>query len=274
MRGWFKRSVLTNGQRADWDRDGFLALRGFFDPDTVAAVNAEVAGLLQNRTRYPNVSVDILTGPNVGKRMKLVDAPDDAFNGPVKINDLFLDSDIVRSCNLDERLADVLDALLDGEAMICNSLNFLYGSTQSAHYDSWFMAPPVQNKMVATSICLDVNSDDNGPVFLYPGTHKIPPYIFPHGKIAKLDAALAPALQYVEQTSRDITPVKFYGQPGDVLIWHGQVLHGGSPIEDPSKTRRSLVTHYWRAKDYKAAHRLKITRNGHIMKRAHQEAEH
>ncbi|MCJ2095633.1 phytanoyl-CoA dioxygenase family protein [Methylobacterium sp. J-072] len=270
----FKRSVLTDEHRRVWARDGFLILRAFFDHQTVDAVNSEVAGLLRNREAYPDVSVDVLSDANVGKRMKIMDVPEELFSGPIKINDLFLNSDIVRACTLDERLSTILGALLDGDPMVCNSLNFIYGSTQGAHYDSWFMAPPVKDKMVAVSICLDENADDNGPIFLYPGSHTIPPYVFPHGKIAKLDADLGPALRYVEETSRAIEPVTFYGQPGDVLIWHGQVLHGGSPIKNPSRTRRSLVTHYWRAKDYTSSLRTKISKNGYVMKRAHQEAAH
>ncbi|MGU3539246.1 phytanoyl-CoA dioxygenase family protein [Methylobacterium sp. A54F] len=274
MLNFFKRSGLTEAQRRSWDRDGFLALRGFFPPETVAAVNAEVAGLLENRDRYPKVSVDIFHGSEAGKRLRIADVPDDALAGPVKINDLFLDSEIVRACNLDERLAEILGELLGGDPMVCNSLNFLYGSTQTAHYDSWFMPPAVKDKMLAASVCLDENADDNGPVFLYPGTHRIPPYVFPHGGIAKLDADLAPALRYIEETTRGIEPVTFYGQPGDVLIWHGQVLHGGSPIRNRARTRRSLVTHYWRAKDERAERRVKLTRNGYMLKRAHQEAAH
>ena len=270
----FKRSVLTDDQRASWDEKGYLVLRQFFGRETIDAVNAEVTGLLENRDRYPDVSVDIFSGSQAGKRVKIPDVPDDAFSGPVKINDLFLNSPVVRSCNLDERLVDILGELLDGDPMVCNSLNFLYGSTQSAHYDSWFMAPSVKDKMLASSVCLDENADDNGPVFLYPGSHKIPPYVFPHGKINKLDADLGPALRYIEETTGHIEPEVFHGQPGDVLIWHGQVLHGGSPIKNYGRTRRSLVTHYWRAKDYRSDLRIKLTKNGYMLKRTHQEADH
>jgi hypothetical protein len=31
------------------------------------------------------------------------------------------------------------------------------------------------------------------------------------------------------------------------LIWHEQLYHGGRPILDQSRTRKSLVTHYGRA---------------------------
>jgi hypothetical protein len=31
---------------------------------------------------------------------------------------------------------------------------------------------------------------------------------------------------------------------GDVLIWHADLMHGGAPIEDPKRTRKSLVAHF------------------------------
>jgi ectoine hydroxylase-related dioxygenase (phytanoyl-CoA dioxygenase family) len=42
----------------------------------------------------------------------------------------------------------------------------------------------------------------------------------------------------------------FFAEPGDVPIWHAQLLHGGRPINDPRQTRLSLVTHYWTTHDY------------------------
>ena len=104
---------------------------------------------------------------------------------------------------------------------------------------------------------------------MYPGSHKIPPFRFPHGGIGKLDAELQPAIDYATETTKDINPVKFRGKPGDVLIWNGQLLHGGSEINDRSLTRRSLVTHYFRAVDTDPKHKRKIASNAYIMKRPH-----
>jgi hypothetical protein len=42
-----------------------------------------------------------------------------------------------------------------------------------------------------------------------------------------------------------LAPQTFLGKAGDVLIWHEELAHGGTPILDMSLTRKSLVTHYW-----------------------------
>ena len=36
----------------------------------------------------------------------------------------------------------------------------------------------------------------------------------------------------------------FLPRKGDVLIWSADLAHGGSPVQDPSLTRKSLVGHY------------------------------
>lgn len=266
----WNRTVLTDEQKQFWDDNGYLILRNFLSPKVIDAVNTEVDNLTRSRNRFPHVTVDILVGELAGRRMRIVDAPDHAFAGPIKINDLFLDSDIVRACNLDKRLVAALGELLDGDPLVCNSLNFLYGSQQDAHYDSWFMPPLVKDKMAVASICLDEANDENGPIVLYPGSHKIPPYVFPDGNIAALKFDLAPAVSYARETTRDIEPVAFHGKPGDVLLWHSQLLHGGSAIKDAKKTRRSLVTHYWRAQDVEPERAVKLTRKGYMLKREHQ----
>jgi ectoine hydroxylase-related dioxygenase (phytanoyl-CoA dioxygenase family) len=37
----------------------------------------------------------------------------------------------------------------------------------------------------------------------------------------------------------------FEAKRGDVLIWHANLLHGGSPIAREGLTRRSMVCHYF-----------------------------
>ena len=51
--------------------------------------------------------------------------------------------------------------------------------------------------MAVSSICLDTYTDRNGPLFVYPGSHKIPPYLFPNGSIAALGYDLAPGTSAV-----------------------------------------------------------------------------
>jgi hypothetical protein len=46
--------------------------------------------------------------------------------------------------------------------------------------------------------------------------------------------------------ARGMKPAPFLARKGQVLLWHGCLVHGGSPVADASKTRRSFVVHYAR----------------------------
>jgi ectoine hydroxylase-related dioxygenase (phytanoyl-CoA dioxygenase family) len=250
-----ERRVLSAEQKEKWDRDGYLVLPQFFDPDIVDPINALIA-TLSDPVRRPQalasrVVVDLLSGPVGDRRVRLSDAPVAALSRPVKFNDLFLETDIVRGCSLHPRLVPILTELLDGAPAVCNSLNFIQGSEQTEHIDSWFMPPPVLEKMVVTSVCLEDVHPDAGPLVFYPGSHKIPPYRFSDGRLNAIENEMDSCFAYVhgEIEKRGLKRQTFIGRKGDVFIWAAQLAHGGSPIEDTSRTRRSLVTHYWRASD-------------------------
>ena len=247
--------ALTAQQKADWDNNGYLILPGFFGPDIIDPVNELIVALSDPQKPKPDYSarviVDLLNGAGASRMRWLADAPAEAFRRPVKFNDLFLETDVVRACNMNPRLTAILDELLEGAPVVCNSLNFIQGSEQTAHIDSWFMPPPVLHKMVVTSVCLEDVQTDAGPLFYYPGSHKIPPYRFSNGKVRAIPAEMPQCHHYVdgEIAQRGLKRETFIGRKGDVFIWASQLAHGGTPIANPSSTRRSLVTHYWRAQD-------------------------
>jgi hypothetical protein len=64
----------------------------------------------------------------------------------------------------------------------------------------------------------------------------------------------------------------FTGKAGDVFIWHSQLYRGGLQIEDHSKTRKTLVTHYWRKRDVDQNRVATAENGGHYMMRERQGA--
>jgi phytanoyl-CoA hydroxylase len=245
-------TVSVQSLRAHWSENGYLVLKGFFGIEEINAFTRAVEQLVENRASSAGeITIDVLEGNYLGQRMKLRNAPDEAISAGYKLNDLYLDSDICRQLSLSQKLVSVLSVLLDGEPLIINSLNFKKGSQQPHHFDTYYMAPPVENMMVVSSICLEDQSIEAGPISYYPGSHKISAYIFSHGGPQAIDAEMDLATNYIqlELKKRGLQQEIFVGQAGDVFIWHAQLYHGGSAIADHHKTRKSLVTHYWRAGD-------------------------
>jgi ectoine hydroxylase-related dioxygenase (phytanoyl-CoA dioxygenase family) len=259
--------VLTREQRHFWDDNGYLVLPGLFKADEVESVNKIVEQGRSDPRSLGDATVDVLHGEHVGKRFPASETPIEAFQGPVKINNLFLENTEVRHLALNERLTRILSDLLDGAPMVCHSLNFLWGSQQPDHFDTWYMPPIVANKMVVSSICLEDVQPDAGPLVYYPGTHKLRPYHFSHGRIEAVREEMGLCREYLDEQLKKMKPKRceFLGKAGDVFLWHGQLLHGGSGIQDLSKTRKTLVTHYWRAKD--DARAVKVHRTGYYLKR-------
>lgn len=286
---------VTRAQKKFWEENGYLILKGFFPRSEVEAVNALVERRMADPSAFGQATVDALHGEHVGKRFRAVEAPGEVFAGPIKINDLFLDEPQVRNLALSERLTKVLAGLFGGAPLVCNSLNFIWGSQQPDHVDSWFMPAPVgqgesqkrhwwqpkpaepempdfNKRLAVSSICLEDVAPEAGPLVYYPGSHKIPPFRFPNGGFAALSDGTVQCTDYVHEEirKRGLRREEFLGEAGDVFLWHGQLVHGGSVIKEPSRTRKTLVTHYWCVKDVDPAKAVRVHETGFYEKRGHQ----
>lgn len=253
--GHVKEAVLSPEQRARWDADGYLVLRGFMTPDEIAIVRAVVD---DEWARAPgnDHEVDVNSGPFAGCAYKMHEVDPSARGECYKLNNLFGRRAEIRRVALSPRLRQACAELLEGEPLICNSLNFERGSQQEYHIDTWYMPPPVEGKMVVASIAIDDVDEGNGPVAYYVGSHKIPPYRFSDGRLNEIPAEKPQCREYLQReiAARGLKEAEFHGKSGDILLWHAQLLHAGRPIRDMDRTRSSLVVHYWRERDLPREH--------------------
>ena len=267
---------ITSDDIAHWNDKGFLVLEGFFSANEIDTFLRDNQKLWENRKEEAgNITIDVLEGELKNQRIYMRDAPDSLIGHAHKVNDLFLDVESCRSLNLNKRLSKILTTLLDGKPLVINSLNFIKGSQQPLHFDTYFMPPPVPHKMAVSSICLEDQTMDSGPLIYYPGSQKIEPWVFEHGGISVGDGNLDEATAYaVEQIDRlDLQPETFVGKKGDVFIWHSQLYHGGTPIAMADRTRRTLVTHYWRSQDVAPENVAYYSEGGDFMRREHPKLE-
>src|SRR5471032_2370233 len=95
---------------------------------------------------------------------------------------------------------------------------------------------------------------DSGPLIYYPGSHRLP-YVFSkdvgitesdfkregYGPYhSKYEPRIAELI-----AEHGIQPRYFYAKKGDVLIWHANLLHGGSPRQDLTLSRKAAVIHFF-----------------------------
>lgn len=218
-------SPATQEAVLHWPEKGYLILRGLFNAEEVAAMNAEVDRLIRD---------------------KVVDFN---FTGR-KIMFAFHHSELLRKYVHDRRILDVMDFLLGKHMRVFQSINFLTGSEQAAHSDSIHMTTHPLGYMSAAWIALEQMTPDNGPLIYYPGSHKLPYLLngsYDHGG-DRFNIGEEAYARYEEAVQKAVDEghfdrVELLAQPGDVLIWHANLLHGGKKMNTPAASRKSMVIH-------------------------------
>lgn len=208
--------------------DGYMILENFFPEEETEALNLEVESQLKaGKTAYNYTGRKIF---NFFENSALADRR--FFRNP--------------------ELLHLLSFLLGKKVIPFQSLNFTLGSEQRAHSDSIHMTTEPPGYLIATWIALEDCTRDNGPLFYYPGSHRLP-YVttgdYDSGNTA-LTIGDNSNRRYEDKIEEIIQQHKlqkqaFIAKRGDVLIWHANLLHGGSPILKPGATRRSMVCHYF-----------------------------
>jgi len=129
------------------------------------------------------------------------------------------------------------------------TINFTYGSLQELHQDSAvFYVWPMNCLVGAWVACEDIHPD-SGPLVYYPGSHKerfFPAFAnYPQTNLKNCDPSLISKYnEYLKDVANRYEAKTFVPKRGEIFLWHGMLIHGGSPIKNPSLTRRSYVCHY------------------------------
>jgi phytanoyl-CoA hydroxylase len=223
--------------------EGWLHVPSLLTPAEVERVNAAIADLWKSKPRA--ITVDDL---ETGVRCRMSELRDEARSHRVKINDLYLRSRAIRELLLSPKLVEILTPLLSGHVpVLCNSLNLERSSAQDNHADSLYMTPLTRGGVLAAWFALEPVRADAGPLRLYPRSHLISPYTFSNGLHHAVNEEMHAWAAYIssELDARSISPVRVLAQPGDLVLWHADLLHGADPITNPTATRRSMVAHYF-----------------------------
>jgi ectoine hydroxylase len=211
-----------------FERDGFLVLESFFSEIDTQALNNEVEALLsQGKAGYN------FTGRKIFNLWEISALADQRF---------FRNPELLR----------LLSFLLGKKVVPFQSLNFTLGSEQRAHSDSIHMTTEPQGYLVATWSALEDVNEGCGPLVYYPGSHRLPfistadyasgntTFMLGHDSNRRYENKISRIIEEHALEKKVFLPKR-----GDVLIWHANLLHGGSPITRPGATRRSMVCHYY-----------------------------
>lgn len=224
----FYKNLTPENQNSvlEFDDKGFLVLRNFLTEQIADQINNEIDKLMSNGT------VKFRYG---GKLMFVIHH-----------------SEIVKNIGNDKKLLEFLSVLMDGQAKLFQSINFINGSQQKTHSDSIHMTTYPLGGLLGVWIALEDVDETNGALHYIPGSHKLPYFLNSdydnEGSAFKIGKKSYKAYEeFLEEKVRELGLKKeiFRAQKGDLLIWHANILHGGEPHVDKSKTRKSLVYHYF-----------------------------
>ena len=155
------------------------------------------------------------------------------------------------------RVLEILRLFFQRDPFAFQTLNFQVGTEQATHSDTIHFSPFPQGFMCGVWLALEDVDESNGPLHYYPGSHKLPVYDLSHLGIAPTltddldldnDAVLRvfykPFIRELLKAQR-LECAESKLQKGQAIVWAANLLHGGSPILDRSRTRHTQVTHYY-----------------------------
>jgi hypothetical protein len=159
-------------------------------------------------------------------------------------------------------MVSMVEHLFGRKVMPFQTLNFPVGTEQSAHADCMVFESDPPGYMCGIWVALEDMDMDSGPLFYYPGSHK-------HISSSAREVEKAIGEPLVEREGLDYQDfhreryrqfsdycervIETHGlereyatiSKGQALIWAANLIHGGSKMNDRSRTRHSQVSHYF-----------------------------
>lgn len=164
----------------------------------------------------------------------------------------------IRDLCLYPPLVAELERLLGGPMGMHLNLTGWKSTERDWHQDDYLNPSFVNAHYAAAWFALEDIHPDCGVFEFVPGTHRWPtlrgervrqlmrPRDAADPNWPRLSEALVvPAIER-RLRATGAEPKRFLARKGDVLLWHGKLVHRGSRPKDPALERRAIITHYSR----------------------------
>lgn len=232
-----------------WRENGYVVLENVIPTDWLDKLWSEVEEVINENEKYDATA--LVHQFNNQKPTPLKNIPKELLKGiGSRINDYHNISLGAKKVMGHKHIATFLKAVLNPNLTAFQSLIFKYSSQQGTHQDFPWVRSNIASHLAAAWIPLEDVHPDSGPLFYFPGSHKMPKFDFgTTGPLYKEKVSLFSVDQF-EKYLVDTCQKQGYERKvllikkGDVLIWHGALAHGGSAINDSARTRKSFVCHY------------------------------
>lgn len=226
----------TRSLKQAWESDGYFLVRGLFNTEEVANVK------------------DHFMAWNASERKEDFDGLDKTGQDPLaqfpRIIHPHRRDELSRSFLLDDRLRQILNSFLPEEPFAAQTMFYFKppgARGQALHQDQHYLrAEP--GTCVAAWLAIDDCDSENGCMQVVPGSHKLP-------LLCHIPADTS--VSFTDQTipvPDGYKPIDAVMQAGDVLFFHGNMIHGSGPNLSTDRFRRALIAHYITGDADHAAH--------------------
>lgn len=219
--------AATTSPRATYERSGYVLAKGLF--------SAEEARSLHDHAH----SLHARSAELAAKREFDPDSPDPLRRHP-RLMQPHRSDDRSRGFLLDERIRRVLVEILDAEPLAVQTMIYFKppgARGQALHQDQRFLQVS-PGTCVAAWLALERTDPENGCLQVVPGSHTVDVLCPVPGDTTRSFTSetvpLPPGAQVVDVRM----------DPGDVLFFHGNLIHGSDPNTSADRFRTVIVGHY------------------------------
>lgn len=231
-----------------WYSDGIVIFENVVQHELIDALAADIDYL---KKHHQDFELEVELKGSIQQISKY--GAEELERDGIKFNSIHAISKAAVLLSLNPKVTEFLQLIFRSPAAVLQSLTFAKGSQQPIHIDYPYVRTQTQLAHLAASwIALEDIEPTSGPLAYYPGSHRpeVSGFfdwgagnILHNGDSERTPVEFAGHLSEMVKR-QELAPKIYCPKKGDVLIWHGNLAHEGTPIVDHDLTRKSYVTHY------------------------------
>jgi phytanoyl-CoA hydroxylase len=223
-------TVTPTQRREQYERDGVVQVEGLLDAEEIATIRQAFMEQVERDRTGLGVVDDLSEDDILSRYPRLVQ--------PHRRPDLAV-GELARRYLVDPRIVDVVTELV-GPVWGAQSMFYFKPPTargQAMHQDNYFLRAHPET-CIAAWIAIDDCDAENGALAVVPGSHAME-VVCPE----EADSAESFTNNLV-RPPEGMESVQTEMRAGDVLFFHGSVVHGSLPNTSSDRFRRSLILHF------------------------------
>ncbi len=234
-------TILTEEQKAAFDRDGFLVVEDAVDADLLARLRSDFARWVEESAGHDAPYGETVDGR---PRFDLQPADGDApaalrrVQAPTEVSDAYYEA------MADSRVTDAVADLIGPDIKLHHTkINSKQpgAATQVKWHQDFPFTPHSNSDLITALLMVDEVTEENGPLAVVPGTHKGPIHGLWHDGV--FTGAVAPEIEAQMKQEQQLC----IGKAGSVCLMHTRLAHGSEA--NLSKLPRTLFISVYSAGD-------------------------